>query len=242
MLPKLSYPTYELKLPSTGKTVTVRPFLVKEEKLLLIAVESGDEEEIINVTKQVVNNCIITEGININNLAFFDLDYLFIALRAKSVGEAIDIKYTCKNVDAEGNVCNHKFDAQIDIANVKIDKKSDISLDIGLSASMALKMRYPSYRTMKLLQNDDDHNLTKKINLIASCVDMIVDGDKVHTRKDVTQEEMIQFVESLTQQQFKKVEYFIDNLPSFVITTQAKCEKCGFEHKLEYDDFTSFFV
>jgi hypothetical protein len=242
MIPKLAYPTYDLKLPSTGKIVTVRPFIVKEEKLLLMAVESDDEEEIINATKQVVNNCIVSEGINVDKLAFFDLDYLFIALRAKSVGEAIDIKYTCKKTNAEGEVCNHKFDAKIDIANVRVIKDENAPLDINISNGTSLKMQYPTYRTMKLLQNDEEHNLTKKIQLIASCIDMVVEGASVHTRKDITQDEMIEFVENLTQQQFKKLEYFIDNLPSFVITAQAICEKCGFQHALEYDDFTSFFV
>lgn len=241
MLPKLSYPTYDVKLPSTGKTVTIRPFLVKEEKMLLIALESEEPEDIISTTKQVINNCIVSGDVDIDKLPFFDVDYLFIALRAKSVGESIDIKFTCNKLDETGNPCGATFDAKIDISNVGLRKKENVDPNVVLSSSMSVKMKYPSYKTMKTLTDELD-DMTKKIQMIASCIDMIVDGEQVHTTKDVTKEEMIDFVENLTQQQFRKMEVFIENLPSFYITTEAKCKKCGYLHKLEYDDFTSFFV
>lgn len=241
MLPKVSYPTYEIKIPSTGKEITIRPFLVKEEKLLLMAIQSDEDLEIISTTKQVINNCILTEGIDVDKLPFFDVDYIFIALRAKSVGESLDIKFTCNMPDENGNSCNTVFDAKINITNVKLKEPQSSSLNISLSNGMTVKMKYPSYTMMKII-NEDEDVMTKKIKLIASCIDMIVDGEQVHTIKDVTQNELAEFIESLTQQQFKKLEQFVDNLPSFVITTQATCSKCGFEHHLEYDDFTSFFV
>lgn len=241
MLPKLSYPTYDVKLPSSGKTVTIRPFLVKEEKLLLMALESEDENDIITTTKQIINNCIVAGDVDIDKLPFFDVDYLFIALRAKAVGESIDIKFTCNKVNESGKACGATFDAQIDISNVHLKKKEDVSMDIVLSSSLTAKMKYPSYRTMKVLTEEID-DMTRKIYLIAACIDMLVDGEQVHTTKDITKEELVEFVENLTQQQFRKMEYFIENMPSFYISTKAKCKKCGYEHTLEYTDFTSFFV
>lgn len=235
------YPTYVLKLPSNNKEVTVRPFRVKEEKLLLMALESNEQEDIINTTKQVISNCIISGNVDVDKLPFFDVDYLFIALRAKSVGESIDVKYQCHNT-TENRKCNANFDAKIDITNVDIHKKPDVTLDIKLSGTLSVKMRYPSYRTMKLLYEEDVHELDRKIDLISSCIEMIVEGDNVRTDKDITKEEKIAFVENLTRQQYVKLEYFIDNLPSFVVKSEAKCNKCGFVHKLEYNDFTSFFV
>lgn len=206
-----------------------------------MALQSEEEEDIISTTKQVINNCIVSGDVDIDKLPFFDVDYLFIALRAKSVGESIDIKFTCNKLNETGNSCGATFDAKIDIANVHLRKKENTSLDIVLSSDMSVKMKYPSYRIMKVLTDELD-DMTKKIHLIASCIDMIVDGEQIHTTKDITKEELVEFVENLTQQQFKRMEYFIENMPSFYVTTNAKCKKCGFEHHLEYTDFTSFFV
>jgi len=240
MLPKIDLPVYNVKLPSNGKEIAIRPFLVKEEKLLLMAIESGDDSEIINVTKQVINNCIISEGINIETLPFFDMDYLFIALRAKSVGESIEIKFTCNN-EVDGNRCAAIFPATIDIANCEVVSNPNISKDIKISGTMMIKMKYPTYTAMKTIM-DNDNDLNKKIRIISSSIEMIQDKDKIYTTKDLTKDELISFVENLTNEQYKKLENFVDNFPSFVITSEAKCTKCGFDHKLRYNEFTSFFI
>lgn len=239
-LPKIQTPTYELKLPSNGKEILVRPFLVKEEKLLLMAAESKDEEEIIRTTKQVINNCLVSGEVDVDKLPFFDIDYLFIALRAKSIGENLDLKFNCQAMQPDGNVCGNAFDAKIDISNVELLKKDDVEKDINLSPSLRVKMKYPTYALMKSISMDDIP-IERKIVVIANCIDQIIEKDKVYTQKDFTKKEVKSFVEGMTQDQFKKLEYFVDNFPTFVINSKAKCANCGFEHSIRYDDFTSFF-
>ena len=242
MIPKVDLPIYELNLPSNGKKIRIRPFIVKEEKLLLMAVESNDEKTIIDTTKQILNNCVIDgQDFNIDKLPFFDIDYLFIALRAKSIGESVDINYTCNNITGSGNRCGNVFPAKIDVSNCSVIRDDTISKDIQLSGKMLVKMKYPNYTTMKLIL-ENDNVINKKINIIAGSIEMIQDGDNVYTSKDFTKQEIIEFVENLTQEQYRKLEYFVDNFPSFVITSQATCDACGYTHKLEYKDFASFFV
>jgi hypothetical protein len=239
-LPKIDLPIYELKLPSNGKVVKIRPFLVKEEKLLLMAVESQDEKEIINVTQQVINNCLIESDVKIETLPFFDVDYLFIALRAKSVGEHIEVKFTCNNIH-EDKKCGYIFPAHIDISNCELVKDENIKSTINIGKGYMIMMKYPNYTTMKTIL-DDDAVLDKKIRIIAASIDSIINGDEVFTTKDKTKEELIEFVEGLTQQQFRLLEEFVNNFPSFIIRAKAKCSKCGFDHSLEYKEFASFFV
>lgn len=241
MLPKIDLPIYELKLPSNGKTVRVRPFIVKEEKLLLIALESNDNQEIINTTKQIINNCLIDEDVNVDSLPFFDIDYLFIALRAKSIGESIDIKFTCNNTLPDGNPCGATFPSKIDISNYKVNKDESIKNEIFMPNDIMVKMKYPNYTTMKLIM-DNDTIINKKVGVISNSIELIKQKDKIYTTKDLTKNELVEFVENLTQENFKKLEYFVDHFPSFVIKTSAKCSKCKYKHELEYKDFTSFFV
>jgi hypothetical protein len=239
-LPKIDLPTYEIKLPSNGQVIKIRPFLVKEEKLLLMAVESDDTNEIINVTKQVINNCIIDGNVNVETLPFFDIDYLFIALRAKSVGEAIEVKFTCNNY-VNDNICGSVFPAQIDIGNCEIVKDDTIKNVIDVGKNIKLKMKYPNYTTMKMIL-ENDSVLNKQLHIIAGCVDQIIDGDKIHTSKDFTKQELLEFLENLTKEQYNRVVEYIENFPSFVVQANAKCNKCGFDHSLTYDEFSSFFV
>lgn len=239
-LPRIQLPIYDLKLPSDGREIKVRPFLVKEEKLLLIALESKENLDIINTTKQIVNNCIISKGVNVDNLPFFDIDYLFIALRAKSVGENIDIRFTC-NAQTENGMCGAQFMAKIDIANCKVIKDEKVEQNIPIAPYVSVRMKYPSYAAVKSIY-EDGAVMDKKIDLIVASVEYIQEREKVTTLKDMTKQELRDFIENLTNQQFKKLEYFVDNFPTFVITSEAKCEACGTTHNLEYKDFTSFFV
>jgi hypothetical protein len=239
-LPKIDLPLHKLRLPSSGKEITVRPFLVKEEKLLLMAQESGSESDIITTVKQIINNCIVGDNIRIDSLPFFDVDYLFIALRAKSIGESIDIKYRCNNIVGESE-CGNVFPAKIDISNCKVIKNEAISNEISISGTVRVKMKYPTYSIMKNIM-DNDNILNKKIQVVVGSIEYIKEKEKIYGPKDVSKEELVQFIEGLTQEQFKKFESFIDNFPTFVVTSEAACGKCGFVHHLEYKDFTSFFV
>lgn len=238
-LPKIDLPIYELKLPSDGKTIRVRPFLVKEEKLLLIAVESKDENTIIQTTKQIINNCILDKDIKVEKLPFFDVDYLFIALRAKSIGETVSVNFICK-MPFEGEKCGTMFPVDIDISNCSVKKKDEIKFDIKLSDDMGVKMKYPSYEVMKRFVEGEDV-LTKKIKIIVSSIDYIYKGEKTYSTKDYSKEQLQEYIEGFTEEQFKKLEYFVDNFPSFVINAEGTCPRCKHDHKLEYTDFTSFF-
>jgi len=240
MLPKIELPIYEINLPSTGKKIKIRPFVVKEEKLLLMSLESNDDDYIIETTKQIINNCVI-DKIDIEELPFFDIDYIFISLRAKSVGESIAVKFTCNSPSNTG-ICGHEFTANIDISNSKIIKNEDIKPEVKVY-NVTIKLKYPSYDTIKKLNNNEEISIfDNRIKLISECIDMVVDGDSVQTRKDFTPEELVEFVENLPQEHFKKLERFVDNFPSFVVTAKAKCPTCKTTHNIEYSEFESFFV
>lgn len=239
MIPKISVPTYELTIPSSGKKIKVRPFLVKEEKLLLTALESGEEQDIINTTKQIVQQCILDDDVNVEKMPFFDVDYLFIALRAKSVGEFIEIKFKCEHV-VDGELCGAVFPAQIDASKVEVKHWHNEPNEVLLPDQVKVVLKYPSYTQMKIIL-DDDNDITKKIRLIVACIDSIHERDNIITLKDTTPAELTQFIEGLTQDHFSKFEKWVDYLPSFILKSEATCSKCGFNHKLEYTDFTAFF-
>lgn len=239
-LPKIDVPVYDVTLPSNGKSVRIRPFLVKEEKILLMAVESKDNENIIKTTKQIINNCVISDNVDVEKLPFFDIDYIFIALRAKSIGENIEMSYTCNNVASDGNKCGGTFKAEIDVSNCVIQKNDDITMDIKLNDTLSIKMKYPTYTVMKEIM-DSESIFEKKIRVICNCVDRVVNGDKIYTTKDFSKEELKDFIEALTQEQYKKLEEFADNLPNFYISAKSICPKCKYEHNIKYTDFTRFF-
>lgn len=239
-LPKIELPTYVLRLPSSDQEVVIRPFTVKEEKLLLMAADSGDENYIIDTTKQVINNCLLTEGIDIDKLPFFDVDYLFIALRAKSIGSSIEMQFTCNATTPDGETCKNVFYENIDISNATVDKDESIGTKIELSNRLIIKMRYPNYATMKILSSDAAA-IDKKVDIIAACIEYIADGDEVHSYKDYSHQELVQFIEGLTEEYFEKLAVFVENFPTFSIKQVAQCTKCGFNHQIKYSDYTAFF-
>lgn len=238
-LPKVDVPIYDVTIPSTGKEIKIRPFLVKEEKLLLMAVESKDNENIIKTTKQIINNCIVSGNVDLEKIPFFDVDYLFIALRAKSVGESIEVNYRCNNT-VGGQTCGGAFAVDVDIANCKIGKKESIKDIIQLTDKLSVKMKYPSYSIMKMITGNETV-LEKKIRIIGSCVERIVNDDKIYTSKDFTKEELYGFIGDLINEQYKKLEEFVDNFPEFYIEANGVCAKCGHNHNVRYTDFTRFF-
>lgn len=238
-LPKIDVPIFELTIPSTGQEIKARPFLVKEEKLLLMAAESKDTREIIETTKQIINNCILTEDINVDSLPFFDVDFLFIALRAKSVGEHVDLQFRCNNI-VNGEKCDNIFDAKVDVTKAVIDKDDSQSDDIKVSDGKGVRMKYPNYTTMKVIMSDDS-DIDKKIRLIANSIDYIYDKDQIYSAKDHTKEELVEFVEGMTEINFKKLENYVNNLPGFVVNVEAPCNACGFIHRIKYKDFEDFF-
>lgn len=240
MLPVIQLPTYDLALPSSGKIITIRPFTVKEEKLLLIALESGSEAEIIQTTKQVIKNCIVDPvDFNLDSRPFFDIDFLFIALRAKSIGDSVNVKFRCEH-NVNGQACGNIFPVKLDIADTKIDFDTSIEKEIKVTPTVKLKMKYPSYTDMKIILNTD-HNINKKIYIISSSIEYVQEKERITKASDIPREEIIKFIEGLTTDKFKLLEHFVDNFPTFHIQAKTTCEKCGFEHTLRYTDFTKFF-
>jgi hypothetical protein len=239
MLPKIDVPTYDIKIPSSGDTISVRPFSVKEEKLLLMALESKDTDEIIKTVKQVINNCVLKGNLDVDKVPFFDIDFLFIFLRAKSVGESVEVNLTCNNM-VDGNRCGNVFPAMMDISKCEIVKPEDINDIIGLSASQGVKMKYPNYATLKRIEFGNE--VDAKVNTIVNSIDYIYDGDKIHSWKDYSKDELKEFVEGLTEENFNKLQDFVDNFPTFIVTLDATCGKCGFHHTVRYSDFYDFFM
>jgi T4 bacteriophage base plate protein len=239
-LPKIVTPTYTVTLPSNGKSVRIRPFLVKEEKLLLIAVQTKDTNEIINATKQVVNNCLVDNDVNVDSLPFFDVDYLITALRAKSISETVPIRFTCNNI-VEESTCGNVFSIDIDISKATILKDDSISSEIWLSGDTGVRMKYPKYSVVKtIMENETD--LDKLIRIICASIDSIFDKKEVYSTKDMSKEEVQEFVEGLTKTQFAKLENFVANFPEFECKLTHTCEKCKYEHNIRYNNFDSFFL
>jgi hypothetical protein len=235
-------PEYTIKIPSTGKEVKVRPFLVGEERLLLMALEGKDEQSILDTTKQIVSRCIIDDDvkIDVDKLPFYDVDYLFIALRAKSIGENVDINWICR-ADVDGEECGTTFPAKIDISNVIIEKNEEIKDIVDLPNQMKIKLKVPSYTAVKSIL-DDSNTLDQKIRLIVASIEYIQNRDQIITLKDVTENDYRLFVEGLTQEHFRKLEMWVDNFPSFLVQQEAACPKCGFNHSLRFDDLDRFFI
>lgn len=238
-LPKIELPIYDLRIPSTQKEIQVRPFKVKEEKLLLMAAEAEDMNEVITVTKQILNNCILTEGVDIDKLPFFDVDFLFIALRGLSIGDKIELQFTC-NAIIDENKCGFVYEDNLDLSKCRIVKDESISDRIELGSGLSMKMKYPSYALMKQMEAGEVV-IDRKIKVIANCIDMIVKGDEIHTTKDLSKKELIEFVEELSEFQFRKLEMFVDNFPYFVVDIENTCPKCKTLHRKEYRDFSAFF-
>jgi len=238
MLPKIDVPIYELTIPSNKKVIKVRPFSVKEEKLLMIALESKEPDEIINTMKQVVNNCILDGDADINKLPFFDVDYMFIFLRAKSVGDHVEVSLTCNN-ETENGICGNVFSAEMDISKVEIISDESVSNDIKLDKDKGVKMKYPNYAVMKRIEFSNE--VDQKTNTIINAIDHIYDKKGIYSSKDYSKDELKEFVEGLTEANYRKLEEFVDNMPTFAVVLKKECNKCGFHHRVRYTDFYDFF-
>jgi DNA-directed RNA polymerase subunit M/transcription elongation factor TFIIS len=244
-LPKVDVPIYETKLISNGKVVKFRPFLVKEQKLFLMSAESNDIKEITKTVKQVLNNCLITK-LEIDDLPSFDIEHLFIQLRARSVGEVVNLKYTCNNVvkDDEGNEksCGGlvKFDVNLLELNPKMPEKH--STKIELTDKLGIVMKYPSFNILNYEEVPEESKLEKTIELIVSCVDYIYDAESIYYAKDTSKEEMVEFIENLQQDDVEKLQNFFLTMPKMKKQLDFKCKKCGYEEMILAEGIENFFV
>ena len=205
-LPKIATPTYELELPSTGKTVTYRPFLVKEEKLLVLALESEDTKQITTAIKAVLKSCVQTKGIKVEQLPTFDIEFLFLNIRGKSVGEVLEVNVICPD-DEETQV---KVDINLD--DIQIEKSEDHNNQIKLDDELMMEMKYPSLD--EFIKNNFDFKnenvMDQSFQLIASCIDKIYNEEEVWATADCTKKEVNEFLEQMNSTQFKEIEIFFD--------------------------------
>ena len=238
-LPHIDLPTHEFIVPSSGKTIIVRPFTVREEKLLLIAAESGKSDDIINTTKQIINNCIVKGDFNIEKVPFFDIDFLFTFLRSKAIGGSVELTITCKN-KVDEVTCGNRFSAFINLDNVELVNHPDLSDKVEFGKEKGVKMKYPTYAVTKAIDGAKSI-IDKKTALIGSCIEYIYDGKKMYNAKEYSPRQMSKFIEDLTQENYKKLEEWVDGFPTMVAKVNAVCPKCKYEHKLRYSDFEDFF-
>ena len=218
-LPTIATPTYELILPSTGKKIKYRPFLVKEEKLLILALDSKDQVEITNSVKDVLKKCVLTRGIKIDDLPTFDIEYLFLNVRAKSVGEDINLVVTCPD-DKETEV-----PVTIYVDEIEVIKSKEHSKDITLDKDMTLRMKYPSLNQFVEnnfdIEDSPETTVNKTFQLVADCMETVFTKEDAWDSNDYSPEERMQFIEQLSSKQFKEVEKFFATMPKLSHTIEV---------------------
>ena len=237
-LPKITTPTYELELPSTEETILYRPFLVKEEKLLVIALESEDTKQITTAIKTVIKNCIITKNIKVETLPTFDIEFLFLNIRGKSVGEQVDVNIICPD-DNETNVS-----ISINLDDIKVQKNEEHTNKIKVDPTIMMEMKYPSLE--QFIKNNFDFNnqnaMDQSFDLIASCIDKIYTEDEVWSTSDVTKKEVTEFLESMNSSQFKDIEKFFETMPKLSHKIQITNPKTKVENEVTLEGLASFFA
>ena len=237
-LPKIATPIYELEIPSLKKKIRYRPFLVKEEKILIIALESEDSKQIANAVKNVISNCILSKGIKVEDLATFDIEYLFLNIRGKSVGETVDVLITCPD-DGETQV-----PTSINLDEILVEVDPEHSRDIKLDDSLTLRMRYPSMT--EFIKNNFDSGESVSVDdtfdLIVSCIDQIYSEEESWTASDSTKKELLEFVEQLSSKQFKQVEKFFETMPKLSHTIKIKNPNTKVESDVVLEGLSAFFV
>jgi len=237
-LPKISTPTYELVLPSNGKKIKYRPFLVKEEKILIMALESEDMKQISSAIRTVISDCILTRGVKVDDLATFDIEYVFLNVRAKSVGETVEVNVTCPD-DGETQV-----QVEIDIDLIKVQKDSNHSNIIKLDDNLSIKMKYPSLKQFvenNFEVNNSGDDVDKSLDVIAACIGQIFNEEESWDSSDSTKKELRDFVEQMNTKQFKDVEEFFNTMPKLSHTINVKNPKTGVESEVVLEGLASFF-
>ena len=234
-LPKISTPTYELTLPSTKKKIKYRPFLVREEKVLIIAMESQDEKQIATAVKDVIKNCIITRGVKVDDLSTFDIEYLFLNIRGKSVGEEIEVLVTCPD-DGETQV-----PTVINLDDIKVITSKDHNRDIVLDDELTLRMKYPSMSEfVKNNFSGDQISVEDTFDVISACVEQVFSEEESWTTADCSKKEMSEFLEQLSTKQFKEIEKFFETMPKLSHTVKVKNPNTGVENKIVLEGLSFF--
>ena len=237
-LPKIATPTYELELPSTEQTVRYRPFLVKEEKLLVLALETEDTKQITTAIKSVLKSCVLTKGVKVETLPTFDIEYLFLNIRGKSVGEELEVKVICPDDEKT------EVPITIDLDEVKVQKSEGHNKQLKLDDNLMMEMKYPSLE--QFIKNNFDFNdanqMEQSFDLIGSCIDKIYSEDEVWATADCTKKEVKEFLESMNSSQFKDIEKFFETMPKLSHTIKVKNPKTKVESEVVLEGLASFFA
>ena len=237
-LPTISTPTYELTLPSSNKKIKYRPFLVKEEKILIIAMESQDTKQIARAVKDVISKCILSKGIKVEKLSTFDIEYLFLNIRGKSVGEQIEVMVTCPDDNKT------QVPMSINVDSIKVQKDENHSTDIVLDDTFTLRMKYPSLN--EFIKNNfselEKMNVDDTFDLIASCIDQVYSDDETWASEECTKKELTNFVESLNSSQFKEVEKFFETMPKLSHTVKVTNPNTSVESEIVIEGLQNFFA
>jgi|TARA_B100000424_G_scaffold243163_1_gene212547 hypothetical protein len=237
-LPKISTPTYELVLPSTNKKVKYRPFLVKEEKILIMALESEDQKQITNAIKTVLADCILTRGIKVDKMATFDIEYLFLNVRGKSVGETVEVNVTCPD-DGKTTV-----EMEIDIDSIKIQKDPNHSNIIKLDNDLSIQMNYPSLNQFietNFDLSDTKNQVDQSLHVIMSCINQVYNSEESWSAAECTKKELKEFVESMNSKQFKEVETFFETMPKLSHKVKVTNPETKVESEVVIEGLASFF-
>lgn len=239
-LPKIDVPLYEVSLPSDGKKLKIRPFLVKEQKLFLIANESKEMVEKLKIIKQVINNCVIEPaGLDIDSLAIMDIEYLFLNLRARSIGEIVEVDFECQN-NVEDKKCGHRTTLKFNLLEALVEDVENIRKmkKIELTPNVGLMMRFPDFEATQNLLNGaavDD------VDLVVNCIDYIYDENQLYYRKDLTHEEIVEWLENLSHGSYEKLEAFFKAIPKVRLKNNFTCGKCGYSEPVTLEGIESFF-
>jgi hypothetical protein len=239
-LPKIDVPTYDIELPISKKKIRYRPFLVKEQRNLLMAMESDDTNSVHSAIRDILYNCTLTENVDVEKLPIVDVEYYFLNIRAKSVGEVVESRYRCNNI-VEDKECGNIMEKPINLLTVTVDTKNQVNPEIKITDKLTVKMKYPEFGIIKdSIELDNDTEIT--FHLLAQCVEYIYDGDQFYYGNETPIEEMVEFVENLNQESFEKLEEYFNSLPKLKEKIEMTCSKCAFHHLIDVEGLESFFA
>ena len=236
-LPKVNTPTYELVLPSTGKKVKYRPFLVREEKILIMALETEDIKQITQAVVDILTECILTKGIKFEDLSTFDIEYLFLNIRAKSVGETVEVNLICPD-DNKTSVT-----VAIDIDSIKVKKNRKHKNIVKLDDNLSLKLKYPSLDQFigSNFESKDDQSIKSTLKVITSCIDVIYSEEESWVGSDSTEKELEEYIDQLNTKQFQLIEEFFNTMPKLSHPVKVKNPTTGVESTVVLEGLAAFF-
>jgi len=235
-LPKISTPTYELTIPSSQRKIKYRPFLVKEEKILIIAMESQDDKQIAQAVKDVLGSCILTKGISVDKLSTFDIEYLFLNIRGKSVGETVEVLVTCPDDNTT------KVPVVVNLDEIKVIRSENHSADISLDGNLSMRMKYPSMGEFVKSNFNVEMKVDDTFDMVCSCIEQVYSEEESWAAADCTKKELLEFLEQLDSSQFKKIETFFETMPKLSHTFKVMNPNTKVESDITLEGLNAFFV